>query len=45
VDGFLGPVQIGAVERHPWNSTVEDFEHADRIIIDLDPARAWNGRR
>lgn len=37
LDGFLGLVQIGAVELHPWNATVEDFEHADRIVIDLDP--------
>jgi bifunctional non-homologous end joining protein LigD len=35
--GFLGLVEIGAVELHPWNSLVEDFEHADRIVIDLDP--------
>ena len=37
LDGFLGLVRIGTVELHPWNSTVEDFEHADRIVIDLDP--------
>ncbi|QQO12569.1 DNA ligase D [Bradyrhizobium diazoefficiens] len=37
LDGLLGLVEIGAVELHPWNSTVEDFEHADRIVIDLDP--------
>ncbi|MGY3564208.1 bifunctional non-homologous end joining protein LigD [Bradyrhizobium sp. USDA 4463] len=37
LDGFLGLVQMGVVELHPWNSTVEDFEHADRIVIDLDP--------
>lgn len=37
LDGFLGLVEIGAIELHPWNSTVEDFEHADRIVIDLDP--------
>src|SRR4051794_9062453 len=37
LDGFLGLVEIGAVELHPWNATVEDFEHADRIVIDLDP--------
>jgi bifunctional non-homologous end joining protein LigD len=30
-------VQIGAVELHPWNSTIEHIEHADRIVIDLDP--------
>ncbi|QQO19134.1 DNA ligase D [Bradyrhizobium diazoefficiens] len=37
LDGLLGLVEIGAVELHPWNSTAEDFEHADRIVIDLDP--------
>lgn len=37
LDGFLGLVEIGAIELHPWNSTVEDFELADRIVIDLDP--------
>ncbi|MGL3104788.1 DNA ligase D [Bradyrhizobium sp. BR 1432] len=37
LDGLLGLVEIGAVELHPWNSTVDDFEHADRIVIDLDP--------
>jgi bifunctional non-homologous end joining protein LigD len=37
LEGFLGLVEIGAVELHPWNATVEDFEHADRIVIDLDP--------
>lgn len=37
LDGLLGLVEIGAVELHPWNSTVEDFEHADRVVIDLDP--------
>ncbi|MET4493683.1 bifunctional non-homologous end joining protein LigD [Bradyrhizobium sp. LA7.1] len=44
LDGFLGLVGIGAVELHPWNATVEDFEHADRIVIDLDPGEGvdWN---
>ena len=37
LDGVLGLVQIGAVELHPWNSTVDEFEHADRIVVDLDP--------
>src|SRR3954467_6344338 len=44
LDGFLGLVGIGAVELHPWNATVEDFERADRIVIDLDPGEGvgWN---
>jgi bifunctional non-homologous end joining protein LigD len=37
LDDFLGLVQIGAVELHSWNSTIEHIEHADRIVIDLDP--------
>src|SRR3954454_14275896 len=44
LDGFLGLVEIGAVELHPWNARVEDFEHADRIVVDLDPGEgvAWD---
>jgi bifunctional non-homologous end joining protein LigD len=38
LDGFLGLVAIGAIELHPWNATVENFERADRLVIDLDPA-------
>ena len=37
LDGLLGLVAIGAVELHPWNATVEGFEQADRLVIDLDP--------
>jgi bifunctional non-homologous end joining protein LigD len=37
LDGFLGLVAIGAVELHPWNATVENFERADHLVIDLDP--------
>src|SRR5206468_2656723 len=37
LEGFLGLVEIGAVELHPWNACVDDIEHADRIVIDLDP--------
>ncbi|MFL6790095.1 MAG: DNA ligase D [Bradyrhizobium sp.] len=44
LEGLLGLVEIGAVELHPWNATVEDFEHADQIVIDLDPGEGveWN---
>jgi bifunctional non-homologous end joining protein LigD len=40
LDGFLGLVAIGAVELHPWNATVENFERADRLVIDLDPGES-----
>ncbi|WP_024513330.1 DNA ligase D [Bradyrhizobium sp. ARR65] len=39
LEGFLGLVGIGAVELHPWNAPVDDIEHADRIVIDLDPGQ------
>jgi bifunctional non-homologous end joining protein LigD len=35
--GLLGLVEMGAVELHPWNATVDDIEHADALVIDLDP--------
>ena len=37
VDGLIGLVAMGTVEIHPWNATVSDLEHPDRIVIDLDP--------
>lgn len=39
LDGLLGLVAIGCVELHPWNSTIESFERADRLVIDLDPGQ------
>jgi bifunctional non-homologous end joining protein LigD len=43
LDGLIGLVQIGAVELHPWNASVDDIEHADRLVFDLDPGAgiAW----
>ncbi|RWA69302.1 DNA ligase D [Mesorhizobium sp.] len=35
--GLLGLVEMDAVELHPWNATVDDIEHADRLVLDLDP--------
>ncbi|MBZ9706860.1 DNA ligase D [Mesorhizobium sp. B3-2-1] len=35
--GLLGLVEMDVVEVHPWNATVDDIEHADRVVLDLDP--------
>ena len=37
VPGLLGLVDMGVIELHPWNSTVDDVERADRLVFDLDP--------
>src|SRR5215213_3512509 len=44
IDGLLGLVEIGAVELHPWNATVDDIEHPDQLVFDLDPGQgvAWH---
>jgi bifunctional non-homologous end joining protein LigD len=42
--GLLGLVEIGAVELHPWNASVDDIEHPDMLVFDLDPGEgiAWD---
>jgi bifunctional non-homologous end joining protein LigD len=35
--GLIGLVEIGVVELHPWNATVDEIEHADQLVFDLDP--------
>lgn len=45
LEGLLGLVEIGAVELHPWNASVEDFEHADRLVVDLDPGEGVSWQR
>ena len=36
--GLLEIIQMGAVEIHPWGASIEDIDHPDRMIFDLDPA-------
>jgi bifunctional non-homologous end joining protein LigD len=35
--GLLGLVEMDVVEVHPWAATVDDIEHADTLVFDLDP--------
>ena len=35
--GLIGLVQGGALEIHPWQSTLDDLEQPDQIVMDLDP--------
>jgi bifunctional non-homologous end joining protein LigD len=37
LDGLLTLVQAGVLEIHVWGSTIEDVEHCNRIVFDLDP--------
>jgi bifunctional non-homologous end joining protein LigD len=34
---LLACAQMNVIEFHTWNSTLDDGEHPDRIVFDLDP--------
>jgi bifunctional non-homologous end joining protein LigD len=34
---LIGLVQMGVVEVHTWNSTCDDLERPNRIVLDIDP--------
>ena len=38
VKGLIEIIQMGAIEIHPWGASVDDIDHPDRLIFDLDPA-------
>jgi bifunctional non-homologous end joining protein LigD len=37
VEGVLELVQMNVLEFHPWGAKVDDVDHADRVVFDLDP--------
>jgi bifunctional non-homologous end joining protein LigD len=37
LDGLLTLVQAGVLEIHVWGSTVDNVEHANRLVFDFDP--------
>ena len=37
VAGLISTVQLGILEIHTWNATIDDLERPDRIVLDLDP--------
>ena len=45
VDGLMGMVQMGVLELHAWGATVDDIEHPDRVVFDLDPGEGVAWRR
>lgn len=41
-EGLLQLVQMNTLELHPWGATVDDPEHPDRLVFDLDPGEGVN---
>jgi bifunctional non-homologous end joining protein LigD len=37
LSGLIGLAQMGILEIHTWNSTVDHLEQPDRVVFDLDP--------
>jgi bifunctional non-homologous end joining protein LigD len=35
--GLFGLLEMDVVEIHPWGATVDDLEHPDMLVIDIDP--------
>lgn len=37
IEGVIDLVQMNTLELHPWGARVDDPEHPDRMVFDLDP--------
>jgi bifunctional non-homologous end joining protein LigD len=37
LEGIIALAQMGIIEVHTWNSTIDDIERPNRIVWDLDP--------
>ncbi|KRG38771.1 DNA polymerase [Stenotrophomonas panacihumi] len=42
--GLLELVQMNTLELHPWGATVDDPEHPDQLVFDLDPGEGVGWR-
>lgn len=40
LEGIIALAQMGIIEVHTWNSTIDDVERPNRIVWDLDPGPA-----
>jgi bifunctional non-homologous end joining protein LigD len=40
--GLTSCAQFGALELHPWGSRIDDLEHPERLIFDLDPGEGFD---
>jgi DNA primase len=36
LDGLLGLVEIGAIELHPWNSSIDNPDYPDLMVFDVE---------
>jgi bifunctional non-homologous end joining protein LigD len=37
IEGVIDLVQMNVLELHPWGARIDDVEHPDRLVFDLDP--------
>ena len=45
LEGLVSLAQMNVLEIHTWNSTVDNLEEPDRIVLDLDPGKAVTRRQ